>query len=117
MAKSWKAVERAIATRLGGRRVPVTGRQRGDVPDIDHPDLALEIKTRKQIPEWLEEAMQQAEACWADEASLIEASGALDKPRLPVAIVHEDFRGYGHSLVFMRLSDFESRFMINGRLR
>lgn len=29
--KSWKATERAIASKLGGKRVPVSGRGRGDM--------------------------------------------------------------------------------------
>ena len=33
----WKATERRIAALLGGRRVPVSGRGRGDQPDVAHP--------------------------------------------------------------------------------
>lgn len=103
MARSWKAAERVVAKRLGGTRVPITGRSRGSAPDVEHPDLGVEIKTRKALPGWMEEAMQQAEAC---------ANG-----RLPVAIVHEDYRGFGRSIVMIRLADFEGRFMVDGRLR
>ena len=41
--RAWKATERAIAARLGGRRVPITGRQRGDVPDVAHPAFAMRL--------------------------------------------------------------------------
>jgi hypothetical protein len=34
--KDWKQAERRIADLLGGQRIPVTGRQRGDTPDIEH---------------------------------------------------------------------------------
>jgi len=44
--KRWKATERRIAALLGGRRVPVSGRGRGNAPDIAHPWLALEVKDR-----------------------------------------------------------------------
>lgn len=103
--KSWKAGERVIAARLGGVRVPVNGRARGSAPDVAHEDLAIEIKTRAGIPDWLEEALLQAEA-----------SSPLHQ-KLPIAIIHEDHRPYTASLVVLRLSDFESRFMVDGRLR
>ncbi len=38
--KRWKATERRVAALLGGRRVPVSGRGRGDAPDIAHPWFA-----------------------------------------------------------------------------
>lgn len=104
MAKSWKSVERAIAKSIGGVRVPITGRARGSAPDITHPDLSSEVKSRASIPGWLEEAVQQAEASARD-------------GQLPVAIIHEDFRGFDTSLVVVRLAAFKDRFMVDGRLR
>ena len=59
--KRWKATERRIAALLGGRRVPVSGRGRGDAPDIAHPWLALEVKDRATLPAWLLDALDQAE--------------------------------------------------------
>jgi hypothetical protein len=44
--KWWKRAERRIAEQLGGRRVPESGRQRGDAPDIEH---------------WIEDALKQAQ--------------------------------------------------------
>ncbi len=35
--KRWKATERRITALLGGKRVRVSGRGRGDQPDIAHP--------------------------------------------------------------------------------
>ena len=58
--KVWKAVERRIAKFIGGVRVPVSGRQRGDAPDIEHNWLSIEVKYRKKLPEWLHDAMDQA---------------------------------------------------------
>lgn len=60
--KRWKATERCIATLLGGRGVPVSGRWRGDVPDIAHPWLSLEVKDGVTLPLWLLDALDQAEA-------------------------------------------------------
>ena len=58
----WKAIERKIATFIGGKRVPVTGRQRGDAPDIEHDWLSVEVKYKKELPKWLHDAMAQAVA-------------------------------------------------------
>ena len=91
--KDWKACERKVAALLGGRRIPVSGRGRGDNPDIDHKLLSIEVKSRKTIPAWLEDAMRQAEA------------SAKDR-RLPVVVLHEDRTPYAESLVLLRLSDF-----------
>ena len=41
---TWKAEELYIGKRMGGTRNPVTGRQRGDVPDLDVPIFSPEIK-------------------------------------------------------------------------
>ncbi len=90
---TWKAVERAIAARLGGRRVPVSGRQRGDAPDVEHEWLSIEIKHRKTLPAWLADAMDQAEKS---------ASGN----QLPVAILHQKQQDYNDSYVVIRLGEF-----------
>ncbi len=91
--KDWKSCERKVATLLGGRRIPVSDRGRGDAPDVEHKCLSVEVKSRKTIPAWLEDAMRQAEASAKD-------------GRLPVVVLHQDHRGYTESLVLLRLSDF-----------
>jgi hypothetical protein len=95
--RSWKRCEREIATILGGRRVPVTGRARGDVPDIRHRWLSIEVKSRKYLPAWLKDAIAQARA-------------AATEHQLPVAILHEQGARHGSDLVVMRLSDFTDWF-------
>ncbi len=60
--RQWKKVESKVAEFIGGRRVPVTGRQRGDAPDIEHNWLSVEVKHRSAIPTYLKEGMQQAVA-------------------------------------------------------
>ncbi len=91
--KDWKQAERRIAAEIGGRRVPVSGRQRGDVPDVAHDSLSVEVKSRQRLPQWLEDAMRQAEAAAAD-------------GQLPVTVLHEDRGRYTEALVVMRIKDF-----------
>ena len=91
--KPWKYVEREIAARLGGRRVPVTGRQRGDAPDIAHPHLAIEVKSRKQMPVFLMDAMAQAKA-------------SIRGNQTPVVVIHQHGNRYDDAMVVMRLKDF-----------
>ena len=91
--KDWKACERRIATFLGGKRVPVSGRTRGDCPDIEHPTLSIECKSRKKLPAWIEDAMNQAEASAKD-------------GQLAVVVLHQDRAAYSESLVVLRLRRF-----------
>ncbi len=80
---------------LGGERVPITGRQRGATPDIEHESLSVEVKSRKSIPAWLRDALEQAQAASRD-------------GRLPVAVIHEEGRPYRDALVVMSLGEFAS---------
>jgi hypothetical protein len=92
-ARRWKNTERKIAAILGGRRVPVSGRGRGDAPDIAHPWLALEVKDRATLPLWLLDALDQAEA-------------SATPDQLPVAVLHRAGDRHDQALVVLRLSDF-----------
>ncbi len=86
---TWKNVERQIAKRLGGERVPVTGRQRGSAPDIEHDWLSH----RKTLPAWLADAMSQAVASQRGE-------------QLPMVVLHEKQMNYDDSYCVIRLRDF-----------
>jgi len=90
---TWKAVEREIAKRLGGERVPVTGRQRGSAPDIEHPWLSVEVKHRKALPGWLLDAQAQADA-------------SAKPNQLPMVVLHQKQMQYDDSVIMFRLSDF-----------
>lgn len=90
---TWKHVERQIAAILGGERVPVTGRQRGSAPDIEHPWLSLEVKHRKALPAWMLDAMNQADA-------------SNNGKQLSAAVFHMKQMKYQDSVVMVRLSDF-----------
>ena len=63
---AWKRTERRVAAELGGVRVPVTGRARGDAPDIAHDRLSLEVKHRAALPAWLTDALERARASSRD---------------------------------------------------
>ena len=90
---TWKATERKIAAMLGGRRIPVTGRARGDAPDVAHPWLAVEVKHWAQLPARVTAAMRQAEA-------------AAHPGQLPIAVIHGAGERIQRALVVMRLADF-----------
>lgn len=96
--KAWKRNERQIAAVVGGKRVPVSGRQRGDVPDIAHPFLSIEAKLRARLPGWLHDAMLQAEA-------------SVRGRQTPCVILREKGRPVTDAYVIVRLGDFSARFL------
>jgi hypothetical protein len=98
--RAWKRDESEIARLLGGERVPVTGRERGYRPDVDHPWLAIEVKSWASLPQRVAEAMDQAEkaAAWAKRRE--------QRDKLPVAVIHGKSTRRGNSLVVIRLDDF-----------
>ncbi len=57
-AQHWKRQEREIAAALGARRIPNNG---AGQPDIRAQGWAVQVKTRKEIPAWLWEAIDQAQ--------------------------------------------------------
>jgi hypothetical protein len=75
----WKRCEREVARLLGGQRLPNTGR-RG--PDVVAGPWAIEVKTRRTLPQWLLEGIAQAEV------------GARARGKLPlVVLVHAPGQG------------------------
>lgn len=97
--KRWKATERRIAALLGGARVPVSGRGRGDAPDVRHPRLAVEVKDRATLPAWLLDALAQAEASAAP-------------LQLPIAVLHAAGQRHDRALVVLRLGAFVEWFTL-----
>jgi len=91
--RAWKRRERRIADLLGGRRVPVTGRNRGDAPDVEHEDLAIEVKDRKRLPAWIHDALAQATAC-------------ARPGQLPIAVLHQRGQQYDQSMVVIQIGQF-----------
>ncbi len=92
MTAQWKETERRVAALLGGCRVPVSDRGRGDAPDVAHPYLAIECKHRKSVPRWLLDAMNQATAA---------ARGG----QVPAVIIHRHGAHHAGDLVVLRLAD------------
>jgi len=91
---NWKRTERAIARRLNATRQGAVGR-RG--PDVTTSWLALEIKHRRRLPQWLKDALAQAK------------SGA-DEQRLAIVVLHESGQRHADDLVVLRLGDFQDWF-------
>ena len=104
MSKSWKASELAIARLLGGERVPINGRVRGSAPDVLHDWLAIEVKSLKNLPARMVDAMDQAEksAAWSKRKE--------GKDKLPIAIIHHDRQSHLNDLLVMRLGEFIEHF-------
>jgi hypothetical protein len=98
--RAWKRDESEIARLLGGERVPVSGRQRGYRPDVEHPWLALEVKSWARLPGRVAEAMDQAEKA----AAFAKRREGVEK--LPLAVIHAKGSHRENSLVVMRLDDF-----------
>ena len=53
MDKSWKAFERRLATRVGGRRIPVTGARDG--ADVVAGPFVYQAKLRRGVPSYLKD--------------------------------------------------------------
>jgi len=92
---SWKNTERAIANRLRGERLPVSGR--GQQADVQTAWLAVEVKHRKALPAWLKLALRQA----------VSAAGLN---RLPIVVLHEHGQRHDEDIVCLTLKDFEDWF-------
>lgn len=96
MSKNWKNVELSLARILGGQRVPITGRSRGSAPDIEHESLSIEVKHRKSLPDWIKDAMDQAE------------KSNISGKKLPIVILHEKHMKFDNSFVMVRLKDLKN---------
>jgi len=90
----WKRTERKLASMLGGQRVPVTGRQRGDAPDIAHALYSIEVKHKKKLPEWLHDAHDQA------------VKSSSKRKKVPVVILHETGKPHSKDYVVLQMRDF-----------
>ena len=99
----WKSTERTVAKKLGGERVPVSGRQRGAAPDCTSAGglLSVEVKDRKALPKWISEAMEQAIA-------------GQRENQIPIVVLHERGMRANDNLVMIRLGDWVDLF---GNLR
>ena len=94
MSVTWKENERAIARRLGGKRVGATGQR---TPDVITEWLAVELKTRRKLPRWLISAVEQVKSACPDS-------------KLRIVLLHEVGKRHTNDLVVMSLKDFEDWF-------
>jgi hypothetical protein len=92
--KLWKANERATAKRLGCKRM---GPQGKSGPDVVGEWLCVESKERRDLPKWLQEAMEQAR-CGCPET------------KLPIVQLHLFGRRHDNDYIIMRQADFEAWF-------
>jgi len=95
---TWKSSERRMATALGGTRVPISGRGRGNVPDIEHPVYAIEHKAGRVLGPRLLLAIAQAEAAAAVSGKVplvtIEQSSGPGRPNRRFVLLRlEDWPG------------------------
>lgn len=95
---TWKAIERDWALWLGGRRVPVTGRQRGTAPDVEHPHFAIEVKAGRVLSSRLRLGIGQAMAA---------AVGTAKTPLLCISQCSGQGKEREH-FVLLRLEDFQA---------
>ena len=97
--KAWKSFERRVAKYIGhAERIPVSGRQRGYAADISHYWLGIECKYRKQLPEWLKDAMRQARA-------------SCNQHQMPIVIIGEKGDHVGNAWAMVPMSEFRDRWL------
>ena len=88
---TWKAIERKICAKFGGKRSGPTGKMGPDC--VETAPFALQIKHRKNVPQWLTDAHVQC---------------LNDAPRgtLPLLVLHPKGWAIGESLIVIRLATF-----------
>lgn len=90
---TWKRAERITARDLGGARTGNTGRPAADAAN---GWAVCEVKTRKELPKWLKEAVRQAEG----------AATMYTAARLPLVRLHEVGGRYVDDLIVTTVSAF-----------
>ena len=78
--KSWKAFERRVAKRVGGRRIPVTGIERGSADVIAGP-FVYQAKLRRGMPGYLRDWLRGIVAAAEGAGSV--GCHRVEKTRLP----------------------------------
>lgn len=91
LSTAWKAHERTIAKRLGGKRTGPQGRMSVDVA---HPLYSIECKHRKELPGWMQKAMLQA-------------VGNCKPEQLPMVVLHALGTRHDTDWVCVRLKDWQ----------
>lgn len=97
--KTWKKRERAVAKRLNGNRIPVTGERAG--ADCETPLLCVQVKHGRRRPAFL-----------ADWLSGIRGN-AHPKGKVGIVVWSAQREKQGDAIVLLTLADFES---LHGRV-
>ena len=98
---TWKARERGLAKRLGGRRIPVTGIDRHGA-DVETPLLCVQSKHGRNRPSYL--------ADWLNGI----CGTAADKGKVGIVVWSAKGEDTDDAIVLLRLSDFEN---LHGRIQ
>lgn len=85
-----KDTERALAQRLGGKRVGIL---QGE--DIEHPTFSIECKEREKLPVFLTKAYQQA-------------VNNCPEWKIPIVVLHQLSNKHDDDLVIIKLREFEA---------
>lgn len=92
MDKLWKAVERRIAKQFGTTRTPLSGSNSGGTQsDTLHPRLYIEIKSRKRLPKWFTETVDDTK------------TKAMREYKIPLTVFHQ--KGSQDDYVVLNVSD------------
>ncbi len=89
---TWKKAERAVARVLGGERTSRRGLGEA-VADVETKAFSVEVKTRRQLPAWLMDAVRQAVRNTSD-------------GKLTLLVLHVVGQRHDNDLVVLRLQDF-----------
>lgn len=89
----WKNSERTVARALGSERNPLSGMNSGhSTSDTLHPELYIEVKTRKKVPfrKLLIDTIKKA----------------FVENKIPILVYHELSQKREDDMVMMRFADF-----------
>jgi len=92
----WKRGERSVAKLLGGHRNPHDG---SAAVDVETPLLAVEVKSRKELPAWIKAALSSARA-------------KARRGQVGIVVLRE--HGARDAWVVMSLHDFARRILPKG---
>lgn len=92
--RAWKDHEKRTAAILNGTR---TSQPYANLPDVTGEWVVAECKEREQLPQWLEDALLQAE-------------GHARDGQLPIVVLHQKRRHQKNDVVLLRMSYFEEWF-------
>lgn len=91
-SRAWKAAEQGVAQMLGGKRVSNTKLGLRSA-DVETPAYSVEVKSRKDFPNWLVNAVSQAHRNAA-------------RGKLPLVVLHQVGCRRMNDLVIVRMDEF-----------